>query len=139
MSISTSATSELFIPSHELKITTNTPDFTNNFASIAPNSQLKTIPLKVLPTAVPQVITTTKTLRRCCGFSLALIGLIFYCLRALLALWWIACFFCFGTSMDSVEIVLEAMACSIGITKFLTVMKYPKLTLKESNFKVKNI
>lgn len=127
--ISSSSSSELFISSHELS-SANIPD--------APDTPPpKIIPLNILPTTVPQVITTSKTLRRCCGFFLAMFGFIFYCLRAVLTLWWIAKYLLSEkNSQYSIALLLEAAACSTGITKFLRIMKNPKLTLKESNFKV---
>lgn len=134
--IITNSSSELFIPSHELANASASP------VSSPPTPPQKMIPLKILPRSVPQVITTTKTLRRCCGFSLAICGFIFYCLRALLALWWIGLYLFFreaGSSgkYSAMTLLLEAAACSVGITKFLRIMSNPKLTLKESNLKVK--
>jgi len=37
---------------------------------------------------------------------------------------------------SSIALLLEASACSVGITKFLRIMRNPKITLKESNLKV---
>jgi hypothetical protein len=124
--------SELFISSNDLSNASSSPSATTP----------KMIPLKILPTSVPQVVTTTKTLRRCCGFSLAIVGFLFYCLRAMVALWLIVLYLFFtgrskeDSSWSSMALLLEAAACSIGIAKFLSIMRNPKLTLRYSNAKV---
>lgn len=120
---------ELYTPSHSLTV---------NPVVHGP----LTIPIKILSTAVPQVITTTKTLRRCCGFALALIGSVFYCLRAVVVLWRIILrLFASGNRQYSPEdykfLLLESLACSAGIFMFVRIMKTPKLTLKDNNFRVK--
>lgn len=131
---------ELFTASHSLA--SQAAAAAKSTTTIQPTNP--TIPIKILSTAVPQVITTTKTLRRCCGFSLALIGFVFYCLRAFVLLWWML-YRLFGSATESktqdntIFVFLESFACSVGIFQFLSIMKTPKLTLKDTNFKVKMI
>lgn len=127
-----SSSPELFISAESLNTTTSAANSSDS---------LKKIPLKNLPTSVPQVVTTTNTLRRCCGFSLALAGFLFYCARILFNVIWIVCMKLKfkDTSASSTVLILEMVACVIGIGQFLRIMRKPKLTLKESNFKVSEI
>ena len=98
------------------------------------------IPLKVLPKAAPKMITKTKTLRRCCGFALALSGCLFYFIRLIL----VTVLFGWRILLDSNEqlvfyksFALEAFTYTIGIVLFLLVMIKPRLTLESpNNFKV---
>ena len=96
------------------------------------------IPLRILPSTAPQVITTTKTLRRFCGFVLALLGFIFYCLRVIVLIAWLGINYYYDTINDDWLIAgLEAIACVLGIGMFFRIIKYPYLTLESHNFKVR--
>lgn len=121
--------SELFVSTNSLKPGVNPPDDPSNNP---------VIPLKVLPLTVPQVITTTKTLRRFCGFALALCGFIFYCIRATGLIVWLGVKYYKGRGDGSLAAVggLEALACGLGIGMFFRIMKYPHLTLESKNIKV---
>lgn len=102
------------------------------------------IPAKMvtMSTAMAQVITTTKTLRRFCGFVLALSGFLFYCFRAIGLIAWLGIkhYRADGSDSGSDLLVggLEFVACGLGIGLFIRIMKYPRLTLEShNNFKVK--
>lgn len=101
------------------------------------NHGFKTIPVKIKPTSVPQIVTTTKTLRRFCGFSVAAACGLFYCLRIIFAFIWLGCNNFKANEEDSKLLAIEFLAGLIGIILFFRLMKYPQITLKESNFEVK--
>lgn len=88
---------------------------------------------------VPQVISTTKTLRRCCGFILALLGFSFYSLRGL---YLIVSFIktMRSNNYDGANYPLifgfGAAECAVAIFQFWIIIRYPRLTLKELNIKV---
>lgn len=107
-------------------------DLSLNASSVRSDS-IKTITWNNLPTFSPQVITTTKTLRRFFGFILALIGFTFYFLRMIVLIFWI----CFNIKRKILAVSgLEGLACGLGIGLFHRIMKYPYLTLESNNFKV---
>lgn len=90
-----------------------------------------------MSTAIPQVITTTKTLRRFCGFVLSLCGLLFYCFRVIGLVAWLGYNYYRGNECDWLVSGLESVADGLGIGLFFRIMKYPHLTLESHNFKVK--
>lgn len=134
------STSELYISTESLS--SNPPDTT---------AVLQTIAIKNLPAIAPKVVTKTNTLRRCCGFTLALIGFLFYCARITSNFILIAYLKLLSENKgytDSVSVpaqtnfdlklfILEFVACNLGIGMFFRILRNPKLTLEESNFKVK--
>ena len=90
-----------------------------------------------------KVMTTTKTLRRVCGFALALVGFVFFCLRSLVASWFLVSFFLLTDQSRSSSnisyisaLALETVTCTVGFLQFWWIVSEPTFTLKDSNFRV---
>lgn len=115
---------------HETASSIHIPEY--NFAFPVP------VPSRNRSIAMPQIITTTKTLRRFCGFILALCGFLFYCLRVIGLFAWLGINYYRDYRSDWVVGGLEGVAGGLGIGLFFRVMKYPHLTLESHNFKVNN-
>jgi hypothetical protein len=101
------------------------------------------VAFRTLPISVPKVMTTVKTLRRVCGFVLALVGFIFYCLRSCVAFWSLVSFFLMAQSLMSgpefAFLAVETGICCVGLCQFWWIVSKPTFTLKDSNFRVSSL